>query len=127
LWSSLTGLHNSPFAGCGDDLEARQDGQMLMATNPDEPERPRFEPEIIPPDRSTPDREWPPYGFREARGTQRIYVRQIGPLGFGLILLVVVLLAVVLLLVLIGTALIWIPIAAAVLVIAFISRLLRWL
>lgn len=93
-----------------------------MASNSNQPERPRAEPEIIPPDRDGPRGRgggWPPYG------TQRIYVSRIGPFGFALIMLVVGLLAVVMLLILIGTALIWIPLVAALVLIAFISRLFR--
>ncbi len=102
-----------------------------MAKNPNEPERPRLEPEIIPPDRSggPGDRgpAWPPppYGFTGTRSTHRVYVSRIGPLGFALIVLIVGLLAAVLLLVLIGAALIWIPVVAVLVVIAAISGLLR--
>jgi hypothetical protein len=91
--------------------------------NSDEPERPRVEPEILPPDRGGRN-GWPPYGER-AHGTQRIYVRRIGPLGFALLMLVVGLLAGVMLLVLIGAALIWIPVVAVLVIIAAVSGLLR--
>jgi hypothetical protein len=95
----------------------------------DEPERPRFEPEILPPDRSGRtgrggEGGWPPYGDG-VRGTQRIYVGRIGPFGFALLMLAVGLFAAVLLLILIGTALIWIPVVAVLLIIAAISGLLR--
>lgn len=101
-----------------------------MANNSNEPELPRVEPEIIPPDRRGPNdrgRGWapPPYGFSQTRGTQRIYVGRIGPFGFALIMLVVGLLAVIMLLVLIGAALIWIPVVAVLIVIAAISGLIR--
>ena len=101
-----------------------------MAKNPNEPERPRVEPEIIPPDRGGGPGgrgpSWPPpYGFTQTRGTQRIYVSRIGPFGFALIMLIVGLLAAVMLLVLIGTALIWIPVVAVLAIIAAISGLLR--
>jgi len=101
-----------------------------MAKNPDEPELPRVEPEIIPPDRSRPNdrgRTWPPppYGFTQMRGTHRIYVSRIGPLGFAIIMLVIGLLAAVMLLLLIGAALIWIPVLAVLVVIAAISGLFR--
>jgi hypothetical protein len=91
--------------------------------NSDEPERPRVEPEILPPDRGGRN-GWPPYGER-AHGTHRIYVRRIGPLGFALLMLVVGLLAGVMLLVLIGAALIWIPVVAVLVIIAAVSGLLR--
>ena len=104
---------------------------MSMANNSDEPERPRAEPEIIPPDRRRPqdwppqNRDWPPRDFSGMHGMHRVYVGRIGPFGFALMMLVAGLLAAVLLLLLIGTALIWIPVMAAVIVIAAISGLLR--
>jgi hypothetical protein len=100
------------------------------ANDANEPERPRVEPEIIPPSRRGPyDRggDWPPppYGFTQMRGTHRVYVSRIGPFGFALIMLIVGLLAAVLLLILIGAALIWIPVVAVLVVIAAISGLFR--
>ena len=102
-----------------------------MANNSDEPERPRVEPEIIPPDRGReagsrgPAWPPPPYGFTQTRGTHRIYVSRIGPFGFALLMLVVALLTAVMLLVLIGTALIWIPVVAVFVLVAAISGLFR--
>jgi hypothetical protein len=98
--------------------------------NSNEPELPRVEPEIIPPNRRGPyDREerWPPppYGFTQMRGTHRVFVGRVGPFGFALIMLIAGLLAAVLLLILIGAALIWIPVVAALVIIAAISGLLR--
>lgn len=97
-----------------------------MPTYRDEPERPRHEPEIIPPDRdSGRGSAWPPsHGFNQRR-SQRIYVTRIGPLGFALLMLIVGLFAGVLLLALIGAALIWIPVAAVLLIIAAIAGVLR--
>jgi len=98
-----------------------------MAKNPNEPERPRAEPEIIPPDRSSSrGPNWPPpYEFTQSRSTHRVYVSKIGPFGFALLLLVIGLFAGVFLLVLIGAALIWIPVVAVLVVIAAISGLFR--
>lgn len=97
-----------------------------MASNSQEPERPRAEPEIIPPDRRRPDeRGWPAYDYSQVHGTQRVYVGRIGPFGFALIMLVVGLLAAIMLLLLIGTALIWIPLVAVLVIIAAISGLFR--
>ena len=96
--------------------------------NGDESERPRVEPEIIPPGRRGPyDRGYggPPFGFTPMRGTQRIYVGRIGPFGFALILLIAGFLAAVLLLILIGAALIWIPVVAVLVVIAGLAGLFR--
>jgi hypothetical protein len=98
-----------------------------MPTYRDEPERPRREPEIIPPDKnSRRGSAWPPPdGFSETHSRQRIYVTHMGPLGFVLLMLVVGLFAGVLLLALIGAALIWIPVVAVLVIIAGISGLLR--
>jgi Flp pilus assembly protein TadB len=102
-----------------------------MAKSSNEPERPRAEPEIIPPDRSqTRSSGWPPYGVRQSPFTQsagmhRVYVSRIGPIGFALLILVIGLFAGILLLALIGTALIWIPLVAVLVVAAAVSRLLR--
>ncbi len=102
-----------------------------MARNPNEPERPRTEPEIIPPDRSGGPNDrgppWPPpsHGYTQMHGTHRIYVSRIGPLGFALVMLIVGLLAAVMLLALIGAALIWIPVVAVLVIVAAISGLLR--
>lgn len=98
-----------------------------MPTYRDEPERPRQEPEIIPPDKnSSRGSAWPPpHAFSENRGGGRIYVTRIGPLGFALLMLMIGLFAGVLLLALIGAALIWIPVAAVLVIIAAISGLLR--
>ncbi len=102
------------------------------ANDSNEPERPRAEPEIIPPDRRGPDdrgANWqprpPPYGFTQMRGTHRIYVSRIGPFGFALIMLVVGLLAAIMLLILIGAALLWIPVVAVLVIIAAISGVFR--
>ncbi len=96
-----------------------------MAPDPDQPEQPRVEPEIIPPDRQQ-DQSWPPsYSRAQSYGTHRIYVTRIGPFGFALVMLIVGLLGAVFLLTLIGTALIWIPLIAALVLVALISRLFR--
>ncbi|MGA8321415.1 MAG: hypothetical protein WBE48_26305 [Xanthobacteraceae bacterium] len=101
-----------------------------MAAYSNEPERPRIEPEILPPDRS--DRAagrdgWPPHphGAGYGSGSQRIFVTRIGPFGFALAMLVVGLFAAVLLLLLIGTALIWLPFVAAILIVGAVAGLLR--
>jgi hypothetical protein len=102
-----------------------------MTQYPDQPERPRAEPEIIPPDRGGgPGRReptWPspPYGYTQTHGTHRVYVSRIGPFGFALFMLVVGLLAAVMLLILIGTALLWIPLVAVLVIAAVVSRFSR--
>jgi hypothetical protein len=105
-----------------------------MASSPNEPERPRAEPEIIPPDRGGrrapgwPPHDFPQSGFTQSGfnpGRQRVFVGRIGPLGFVFLLLFVALFGGVLLLVLIGAALIWIPVVAVLVVAAAISGILR--
>ena len=73
-----------------------------MANDKDQPELPRVEPEIIPPDRSAsgPGRgaDWrraacPPYGQNETAGMHRVYVTRIGPFGFAMLTLVFAILA----------------------------------
>ena len=94
-----------------------------MAQNRDEPERPRVEPEILPPERGGgPAWPPPPYGFSRTRSAHRFYVTRLSPLGLALLMLAVGLLAAVFLLILIGTALIWIPVVAVLVVIAAIFR-----
>lgn len=96
-----------------------------MPKHQDEPERPRHEPEIIPPERhSRRGSAWQPNGYTQYGG-QRIYITRMGPLGFALLILMIGLFGGVLLLALVGAALIWIPIAAVLVVIAAISALLR--
>jgi hypothetical protein len=102
-----------------------------MANDPNQPERPRAEPEILPPDRT--GRTNPPWqsnwqtswGQDGTRRTQRIFVMRPGPLGFAAIMLVVGLIVGAVLLALIGTLLIWIPAVAICVVIAAIWRLFR--
>jgi hypothetical protein len=83
------------------------------------PERPRIEPEIIPP--GDPNR-WPEGSFR---GTHRVYVTRVGPFGMTMGALAIAFLAVVTVLLLFGAFLIAIPLAGLLLGIAMISALLR--
>jgi hypothetical protein len=92
-----------------------------MANKANEPERPRSEPEIIPPGQSG----GPRHGYTQTYGAHRVFVARIGPFGFALLMLVVGLLAAILLLALIGAALIWIPVVAVFVIIAAISGLWR--
>ncbi len=98
-----------------------------MANNRDHPERPRREPEILPPIHESPERgSWSPnYSYGERRGSHRIYVGRIGPLGFVLLILTVALFGGVFLLALIGAALIWLPVLLVFGVIAAIAGLIR--
>ncbi len=91
-----------------------------MADDRTTPERPRAEPEIIPPDRSGRRSTWYPDGYTQARGTHRLYVARVGPFGFALLMLALVALAAVILLFLLGAVLIWIPIVAVAMIAAAI-------
>jgi hypothetical protein len=74
------------------------------------PERPRVEPEIIPPDRNRRGPGWQPSGYAPPRGTQRIYVARLGPFAFALLTLALSALIAVILLFVLGAFLIWIPV-----------------
>jgi hypothetical protein len=82
-------------------------------------ERPRSEPEIIPP--GDPRVRWE----SSFQGTQRVYVARLGPFGLVMVVLAVAFLAAVILLLLLGAFLIWIPLAGLILAIAVISSMLR--
>jgi hypothetical protein len=96
-----------------------------MADDRNQPEQPRSEPEIIPPDRTGRHSPWNPYGFADTRGTQRIYVGRIGPVGIALLLLAIAAVATIVMIAILGAVLIWIPIAAIVLIAGALLRLLR--
>ena len=93
-----------------------------------EPERPRAEPEIIPPDRIHDDdmrraaRLW---SFGDRGGYQRVYVGRLGPFGIFLLALAGATLAILLLVFLVGAFLIWIPIVGLLVAAAILSSLLR--
>ncbi len=92
------------------------------ANAPQRPERPRAEPEIIPP------------GAQDFRGGYRIYVAQPGPLTIFLALLVALIVLGGIVLLVVGTVLIWIPLvvflvgAAVIFVYArhYWLRIRRW-
>ena len=106
-----------------------------MTDDQDKPERPRFEPEIIPPDRDGERSEWRytpfrgsnwrgnPYGHTHA--TQRVYVTRLGPFGIALVMLAIAAIVAIILIAAIGAVLIWVPVIAAVLVIGALIRLIR--
>ena len=96
-----------------------------MVDDPDQPERPRVEPEIIPPDRTQSRSAWRAHAFSETSGTHRVYVGRLGPFGGILLLIAIVVIAVVLLLAFLGALLLWIPLVALVVVVAALSGLLR--
>ena len=106
-----------------------------MVDDPDQPERPRVEPEIIPPDRNPrrPDwrqqawrrQTWQPFFSTAADETHRIYVAKLGPLGVALLILLIGVIAAVILLALVGAVLIWIPVVALLVAVGALFRLFR--
>ena len=71
-------------------------------------DQPRPEPEIIPPDHAGPDKRRRRV-FVDARGTERVYVARLHPLGFILVVLIAAVLAAVMIALLLGALLIWLP------------------
>jgi len=87
------------------------------------PERPRVEPEIIPPERTRSARRGAPYF--ETSGTHRVYVTRIGPPGGVLLMLALALFVAVGGLLFVGALLISIPLVAFLIIIGVIAGLLR--
>jgi hypothetical protein len=91
-------------------------------------EKPRAEPEIIPPDRADRQSRSSVAGIRvffDGDGIRHIYVARLGPLGMvALALMVGVLFAIILVLVL-GVFLIWIPLVGLLVAATIIAGLLR--
>jgi hypothetical protein len=108
---------------------ARSDHAVVddMADNSNRPERPRSEPEIIPPDRQGGQSDWrqPTFnrpGSGDARGTHRIYVTRLGPFGAALLLASVAILVVAFFITVLGAVLIWFPVVALLVAVAAIYR-----
>jgi hypothetical protein len=91
-------------------------------------EKPRSEPEIIPPNRSDRQSRSGAAGIRvffDGSGVRHVYVARLGPLGMVVLALMIgILLATTLVLVL-GAFLIWIPLVGLLVAAAIISSLLR--
>lgn len=98
-----------------------------MAKNNDQPERPRLEPEIIPPARARVEAEWPPHTWQTDAGRirQRIYVARLGPFGFAFLMAIIGLVVALISLAVVGAILVWIPILALLLAAGLIYRSLR--
>ena len=85
--------------------------------------RPLVEPEIIPPGQPDPrSRRGPAF---DGRGTQRVYVAQVGPFGFAMVALVVAIILALVFLLLLGAFVIFIPLAGALLAAAVLLSLFR--
>jgi len=89
------------------------------------PERPRVEPEILPPDRNPEPSAWREREFTDVGGTHRIHVTRLGPVGGILLMLVIALLVAVMLLTLLGAFLIALPVAAFIVLAGAFFGLLR--
>jgi hypothetical protein len=86
-------------------------------------ERPRSEPEIIPPGAPLrPPRDDP---FGDTLFSQRIYVTRLGPLGLFGIMLAIGVVAVVVLALVVGVVLFWLPIVALIVAAAIVGSRLR--
>jgi hypothetical protein len=85
---------------------------------------PRSEPEIIPPDCDPRDARRERV-FVDERGTERVYVARIGPLGVILVVLVTAILSGVLLALLLGALVIWLPLVILFAVGAIIVAVLQ--
>jgi len=115
--------------------QIRYPSAQSMVDDPDQPERPRVEPEIIPPDRNPRRPDWrrqawrrqtrQPFFSTAADETHRIYVTRLGPLGVALLILIVGVIAAVILLALVGAVLIWIPAVALLVAVGALFRLFR--
>jgi hypothetical protein len=106
-----------------------------MTDDHEPPERPRYEPEIIPPDhgerqsdwRSTPwrDSNWRGSPFGGGRTAQRVYVTRVGPFGIALMLLAIAAIVAIIVIATVGALLIWVPVVVAVLIVGALFRLFR--
>jgi hypothetical protein len=100
-----------------------------MAEYSNQPERPRLEPEIIPPARGWRDSDWQQHAWRPyvspAGGTQRLCVARLGPFGLAFLMLILGIVVAVILLAVVGAILIWIPVLALLLAAGVIFRFLR--
>ena len=85
--------------------------------------RPRVEPEIIPP--GQPDPRSRRGASFDGRGTQRVYVTQVGPFGFAMVALAVALVLALVFLLVLGAFVIFIPLAGALLAAAVLLSLFR--
>jgi hypothetical protein len=101
-----------------------------MVEDSNQPERPRIEPEIIPPDR-IPRRSdwhqqtWHPFFSTASDETHRIYVARLGPFGIALLMLILGVVVAVILLAVVGAFLIWVPVVVLLIAVGAILRPLR--
>src|SRR5262249_6446010 len=87
-------------------------------------EQPKTEPEIIPPGdpHVRPDRA---HMCQSADGTQRVYVAQVSPFGFTMVLFLVALIAMIFFLLVIGAFVLLLPLVGLIIAFVILSALLR--
>jgi hypothetical protein len=84
--------------------------------------RPRAEPEIIPPGAPLPPRDGDgPFNAR----FQRIYIARPGPFGLLLVALAAIIIVAVILLLVVGAVLIWLPVVGLMIAIGIVTGLVR--
>jgi hypothetical protein len=91
-------------------------------------EKPRAEPEVIPPsgdDRQSESSAAHIRVFVDAHGIRHIHVSRLGPLGIFVLALMIGILIAIILILLLGVFLIWIPLFGLLVAAAIISGLLR--
>jgi hypothetical protein len=100
-----------------------------MMENSSRTERPRLEPEIIPPARGRRESDWQydvwqPYGSTTGE-MHRVYVARLGPIGLAALMFLIGIVVAVLVLAVVGAILIWIPILAFLVAAGIIFRFWR--
>jgi hypothetical protein len=101
-----------------------------MMENSSRPERPRLEPEIIPPARGRREAGWPydvwqPYGSATTGEMHRLHVGRLGPIALAALMFLIGIVVAVLVLAVVGAILIWIPILALLVAAGVIFRFWR--
>jgi hypothetical protein len=87
-----------------------------------QPEKPRVEPEIIPP--GAPLRSSRMNDFAEPIFTQRIYAAKFGSFGFAMVALAIVAVVTVILALFLGALLLLVPLVGLLVLVAILSRVL---
>jgi fatty acid desaturase len=102
---------------------------MEQRSRPGDGDRPRVEPEIIPPDADR--RPWGGRGRRDdgmwtsSDGTHRVYVTRIGPFGFGMAALAAAIMAAIVFFLVLGAFVVLLPFAGLLLAGVIIATFLR--
>ncbi|MGP9814019.1 hypothetical protein ACTZWT_21110 [Rhodopseudomonas sp. NSM] len=94
-----------------------------MTDQPKQPERPRFEPEIIPPGESHDPRGT--RVFIDQTTTEQIFVGKIGPFGLFMLALGIGAVIAVVLVLLLGAFLLWIPVVGLLIAAGLVAGVLR--